>query len=202
MSDTSQQILCTISAARWGLFRFQAGFRPSLGVTPGISLWALRGRRLFLAQSRILLRKLLRRSPSWSAGHLYLGVVELFLAEFAGKDPRSVAAATISAEAVLKLASNSERDRRLKLQAQVLLGKIALLQGDSEKAAALLEEVVLERERFSTEPQVIYLALEDLGGALLALGRYDESAHALRSIPEEQQSNEVRTAVAYLKGRI
>ena len=191
---------------RWVIFRLQAALRPANagGLSLGRDVWDQQLDRLCLARARILLRQLLRGTPNWSAGHLRLGFVEFALSRLGGRDPRSVIAARLSAEATLSLLAlggRSERGERLRARAQALLGRIQMSEGDQQAAIAFFESVLRARELFRADVRFLYEILEDLGGSLMSIGQYEESKQAFRSIPEQFRSPQTAAALDFLAAR-
>ena len=166
-------------------------------------VWDIQTDRLFLAEARVLLRALLRAQPDFAAGHLQLGFVEFALSRLAGRDPRSVVAARLSADAVMRLIGTDygTRHDRMRARAQALLGKIQMGEGDQPAAIASFENVLRARELFRADVRFLYDVLEDLGGSLMSLGRYEESHQALRSIPEQFRSAQTNSALEFLTAR-
>jgi len=129
------------------------------------------------------LRNKLRNYPYWLKGHKSLAVASLEL--------NDIASSYASAHAMLALA----RSKRSRTEAQKIMGKCYLRQGQAEKALKLFTTLNL------TNP-IDYEVTEDLAAASMALDRYNEAKTLLSSIPKDRLSKEGVSALEYLKNKL
>ncbi|NDC37072.1 MAG: tetratricopeptide repeat protein [Proteobacteria bacterium] len=129
------------------------------------------------------MRRLLRRTPYWSTGHLWLAEQAFF--------QNRIEVAFCEAQAVLAL-SNTQREVAA---AQRVVARCHLKSGDYSAARALLSALV------STAPTAWDIR-EDFAATLLQQGDFDSAASELRAIPSEQLSGEGRAALDFVNSKV
>lgn len=128
-----------------------------------------------------LIRRILRRYPYWSGGHLVLGSVQL--AE------RNQVAAFASALAAQKLRGDHD------VSARYLLAKVYLQSGKGEEASSLLRSL-------NDELPERYDIAEDLAAALLYTTNEVEALKVLEAIPEGGRTGQSETVLRHLRTKI
>ncbi|MCB0324884.1 MAG: hypothetical protein KDD69_14980 [Bdellovibrionales bacterium] len=149
------------------------------------------------------LRELLRACPTWSEGHLQLGlhVVKRERQATAQRDPRAVATIRVSAQAAIKSAERAADRAKVEPRARYLLGMAHFL-GRNFEAALEEFQAVLDPAVATNVPVSIGLdTLEQAGAAAIALGDLEAAEHFFRQIPVGLRSADTATAVAYLEAK-
>ena len=130
-----------------------------------------------------LVKKLLRKIPYWSAGHLRLATRAL--------DRNDLALAFASAQAARTVAATSAAQ----VEATRILARCQLKAGEYESARSTL---VALRE---TSPQS-WAVREDVAALMIHQGDYRAAAVELGAIPEQDLSAEGRAALEFVKGKV
>jgi hypothetical protein len=142
------------------------------------------------------LRSLLRRFPYWGEGHRLLADAAL-----SERDIATAYAATqcfrIAGDLALNICASQspKQSKRLESQWRHLLGRCYLASGDAVQALSHLRAARLSCPTSSS-------IAEDEVAALMALGRNEEAAQVLRTIPEKQLSMSAKIAGDFLRNSI
>lgn len=132
----------------------------------------------------MLLRDLLRRSPTWAAGHRYLCEVALSV--------DNIPLAYSSAVIYERFAKSSGAERSIALG---LLGRCFLRRGECDRAL----EYLLRASAIATATTQLS---EDIAAAYILKGLHSEAYQNLQSINPDKLSAEGKAALAFVKSKI